>query len=131
MLRFAPNPCSSPSATGDPDPPERTPQSARQPVRWRSNASATRIILHFIVSGELDRVTACQLKQQCGRVDHEEIDTVLLDLAEVTFMDSSGLEVLPRRTRTSGERLVIIIGPSCAHAIDIAGARDQLPIIEG
>jgi anti-anti-sigma factor len=87
--------------------------------------------VHLIVSGELDRVTACQLRHQCERVDHQEIDTVLLDLADVTFMDSSGLQALLGAYAHSGERLVLIIGPACARTIDIASARHRLPIIEG
>lgn len=87
--------------------------------------------LHFIASGELDSATAPQLKQQCERLDPDEVGTVLLDLADLTLIDSSGLDVLTAAHAHLGERLVIIIGPPCADPIDIARARDRLPIIEG
>jgi len=87
--------------------------------------------LHLIVSGELDRVTAGQLQQQCERVDPAELPTVLLDLADVTLTDSSGLDVLFAAFEHFGERLVVIIGPPCAQTVDIANVRGRLPIIEG
>jgi len=87
--------------------------------------------MHFIVFGELDLVTAHQLKQQCERVDPDEMETVLVDLAEVTSMDNAGLDLLFAAFAHFGERLVIIISPSCAHTIDISTARGVLPIIEG
>lgn len=87
--------------------------------------------LHFILSGELDLVTAEHLKHQCQRVDPTEVDTVLLDLADLTTIDSSGVDVLFDAYAHLGEQLVIIIGPGSAPTIDLAKVRDQLPIIEG
>jgi anti-anti-sigma factor len=87
--------------------------------------------LHLIVSGELDAVTASQLREQCERADPEEADTVLLDLADLTVIDSSGLDVLFAAFAHFGERLVIILGPPGARAIELANARGILPIIEG
>ena len=87
--------------------------------------------LHLIASGELDSATAHQLKHQCQRIDPNEAGTVLLDLADLTITDSSGLDVLFTAYEHLGERLVIIIGPQFAHTIDVANVRDQLPIIEG
>jgi anti-anti-sigma factor len=87
--------------------------------------------VHFIVSGELDIVTAPLLKQQCERLEANGAETVLLDLADLTTMDSSGLDVLFAAYAHFGERLVIIIGPPCAHTIGLANVRDWLPIIEG
>ena len=87
--------------------------------------------LHLIVAGELDSVTAPALTQQYERVDSEETGTVLLDLADVTFIDRSGLDLLTAAYARFRERLVIIVGQPCAHAIDVANARDRLPIIEG
>lgn len=87
--------------------------------------------LHLIASGELDSATVHQLKHQCQRIDPNETETVLLDLADLTIIDSSGLDVLFAAYEHLGERLVIIIGPPFAHTIDVANVRDLLPIIEG
>jgi anti-anti-sigma factor len=87
--------------------------------------------LHFLVAGQLDAVTAPRLKQQCDRVDPDEVETVVLDLGDVTHMDASCLSVLFAAFAHLGERLVIIISPPCAHTIHITKVRDRLPIIEG
>ena len=87
--------------------------------------------VHLIASGELDSASAYQLKQQCQRIDPHEADTVLLDLADITITDSSGLDVLLAAHAHLGERLVLIIGPPLAHTVERAHLRDQLPIIEG
>lgn len=87
--------------------------------------------VHFIVSGELDAVTAPQLRRQCERVDPSEAETVLLDLADLATMDEHGLDALFAAYDHFGERLVIIIGHHGAHQVELASARDVLPIIEG
>ena len=87
--------------------------------------------LHFIVSGDLDSVTACQLRWQSERLGPDAAATVLFDLADLTTIDKSGVDVLSAAYARLGERLVIIGGPALAHAIDLANVHDQLPIIEG
>jgi anti-anti-sigma regulatory factor len=87
--------------------------------------------LHLIASGALDSASAPQLEQQCQRIDPHEAHTVLLDLADLTLIDGSGLDVLFTVYAHLGERLVIIIGPPVAHTVERANVRNQLPIIEG
>jgi anti-anti-sigma factor len=87
--------------------------------------------VHFIVRGDLDSVTAPRLAQQCERLDPDDAETVLLDLADVASMDGGGLDMLFAAYAHLGERLVIIIGPPAASTIEIADVRDRLPIIEG
>ena len=124
--------------------PAFAPSAARWRGRWAESATSAGgesglIIqrrryetgLHFIVSGDLDGVTARQLRWQCERVDSRAPETVLLDLADLTTIDESGLDVLSAAFAHLGERLVIISGPVCTRAIDLANIHDQLPIIEG
>jgi len=87
--------------------------------------------LYFLVSGQLNAVTGRELERRCERMDPEAIDTVVLDLGEVTSMDSGGLRALFASFAHLGERLVIIVSAPCAHTIHIAKVRDRLPIIEG
>jgi anti-sigma B factor antagonist len=87
--------------------------------------------LQFLVAGQFDAATAPRLKHQCEWVDPEAVETVVLDLGDVTYMDASGLSVLLAAFAHLGERLSIIIGPPCAHTTHITKARDRLPIIEG
>ncbi len=87
--------------------------------------------VHLIVSGTLDVASAQRLRAECLRDWPDEIHVILLDMARVTSMDGSGLGELHAAYRHLGERLSIILGPTCAHVIHIAGARERLPIIEG
>jgi anti-anti-sigma regulatory factor len=76
-------------------------------------------------------VNAHELRQRCERVDPTAAPTVLLDLAELTAMDTGGVDALRAAYAHFGERLVIIIGPAGAQTIDRANVREVLPIIEG
>jgi anti-anti-sigma factor len=87
--------------------------------------------LYVLVSGPLDAATEHELRQQCDRIDPRVIETVVLDLGDVTYMDANGLGALLAAFAHLGERLVIIVSPPCAHAIHVARVRDWLPIIEG
>ncbi|HEY1778610.1 MAG TPA: STAS domain-containing protein [Solirubrobacteraceae bacterium] len=87
--------------------------------------------LHLLVSGQLEAVTAGQLEQECNRLASEELETIVLDLGDVTSMDPGGVGALFAVFARLGERLVVIVSPPCAHAIHLANARDRLPIIEG
>ena len=87
--------------------------------------------LHLIVAGVLDGASAPRLRRYCERTPDHDAETVLLDLSDLTSMDSSGLDVLFDVYARFGERLVIIVGPPGAHAIDLENVRDVLPIIEG
>jgi anti-anti-sigma factor len=67
-------------------------------VIQRCRVDGTRIIR---VAGELDMATAPQLAFVLARCDDKE---VCVDLAEVTFLDSSGLAVLSRAHRRAAQR---------------------------
>jgi anti-anti-sigma factor len=87
--------------------------------------------LYFLVSGDLDAATEHELRQRCDRIEPREIETVVLDLGDVTYMDANGLGALFAAFAHLGERLVIIVSPACAYTIHLAQVRDWLPIIEG
>lgn len=46
------------------------------------------------LAGELDVTTAPQLEQALGELDSEPYDRVILDLSELSFVDSAGVSVL-------------------------------------
>jgi anti-anti-sigma factor len=81
-----------------------------------------------IVVGEIDIAT-------CGQLRHEldEFETLLLDLRDVSFIDSTGLRVvLEFNERYGGDdgRLSVIAGsPAVERLLDVAGLRDHLPLI--
>lgn len=51
-------------------------------------------VLHVRVKGELDLSTTQQLTEALGAATDQPVEVVTLDLAEVSFIDSSGLRVL-------------------------------------
>jgi anti-anti-sigma factor len=84
------------------------------------------------VSGELDLATAPQFREAHARARQGEPDVLLIDLADVTFIDSTGLDaLLDAHVEDEEQRLRIILGPATAYLIDLARLRDRLPIIEG
>ena len=51
-------------------------------------------VLHVRVKGELDMSTTPQLTEALGAATDQPVKSVTLDLADVGFIDSSGLRVL-------------------------------------
>ena len=80
------------------------------------------------VAGEIDISTVGELRRQV-RDARRGPGTVLVDLAEVEFMDSSGLHVL---IDASADSRFFILCPSRAvrRLLDATGTRDELPIVE-
>ena len=64
------------------------------------------------VAGEIDVATADTLRERLGTlIDRQHVDLVV-DLREVSFMDSTGLGLLVgtlKRVRTAGGRLQLVI----------------------
>ena len=68
------------------------------------------------LSGELDMATVPILVEDLTHVEEDGAETIMLDLREVTFIDSSGLLAFltaRRRAMSNGHRL-LITGPSPA-----------------
>lgn len=65
------------------------------------------------VAGELDILTVPRLDRELRRAE-ADADSVILDLRELEFVDSSGGHLLvaaDRRIRAAGGRLVVVRGP--------------------
>jgi anti-anti-sigma factor len=81
-------------------------------------------------TGELDIATAPRLEQALA-AGREPGQRVVLDLAELEFMDSTGLRVIVRAVeaaRDGGWQLRLRPGPPAVHRVfEIAGVRDALP----
>ena len=68
------------------------------------------IVKVFQPTGILERNTADMLRRQISDVVNSGANTVLLDLKEVTFIDSSGLSALvtiKKKLQTAGAKLYI------------------------
>jgi len=84
------------------------------------------------VTGELDVASARGFKEVLLDVVDGGTDGVVVDLADTTFIDSSGLAVLltaVKRLRPRTGRLVLVTtNPSIGHSLEIIGLSDVLPI---
>jgi anti-anti-sigma factor len=68
-------------------------------------------VARLALRGELDQATAPILDGQLSLADGDGVSAVLLDLRELTFMDSTGLRAVIRahsNTREKGLRLAIV-----------------------
>jgi anti-sigma B factor antagonist len=66
--------------------------------------------VHVALSGELDISTAQQLEDDLRRVEAERPELIVLDLRDLSFMDSTGLRLLilaDQRAKEEGRRLAI------------------------
>ncbi len=100
---------------------------------WRVSLVTNPSAPHLILSGEIDLTVAPHLRE----VGAEMAKTVApgrleVDLAAVTFIDSSGLGALislRNATRQSGASLVLIRpSPSVERFFELAGVKDSFSI---
>jgi anti-anti-sigma factor len=85
------------------------------------------------LSGELDASTASSLYDKLSELEVEDAHNVVLDLAQVTFMDSTGLAVIVtehKRLRHSDGALTIFSPPSSVRRLfEITGLTTVLDIV--
>ena len=84
------------------------------------------------LSGELDLATAPQLADALAQAGRDSV-AVILDLSELTFMDSSGLHVILNARASlaeAGSRLVLLRGGHQVHRIfELTGVADHLEFV--
>jgi anti-anti-sigma factor len=84
------------------------------------------------VSGELDMHTAGELQSALDLAIEDRSERIVVDLAEVSFIDSIALGVLAgagRRLRETGGRLgVVAIGPEVGRPFEVTGLDRVIPI---
>jgi anti-anti-sigma factor len=85
------------------------------------------------VAGEVDVSTVAKLKRELDAA-RDEAATALLDLSDVTFMDSTGLHVLLEASRNSvvSDWGFFILRPSGSvqRLIQVSGTADLLTLID-
>jgi anti-sigma B factor antagonist len=91
--------------------------------------SAARVVLE----GELDIATTPRADAELRRVEQNGARVIVLDLRQLTFMDSTGLRLLvaaDARARDAGHRLAIVRGPPAVHRVlEITGLDAKLDVI--
>jgi stage II sporulation protein AA (anti-sigma F factor antagonist) len=83
-------------------------------------------VLCVRLQGELDHHTSGQLREQVeAALDQHRIKHILLNLKQLTFMDSSGLGVILGRYKriknANGEMVVCAISPSMKRLFEMSG----------
>ena len=87
------------------------------------------------VTGELDLSGAAVLEAELERLGADpELGTLVLDLRQVEFMDSSGLRLVvlgDMRARDAGRRFVLVRGPETVHRVfEITRMSERLEFVE-
>ncbi|WP_462412095.1 anti-sigma F factor antagonist [Neobacillus sp. Marseille-QA0830] len=83
-------------------------------------------VLCIRLGGELDHHTADELREKASElIEKNEIRHIVLNLEQLTFMDSSGLGVILGRYKqikqVQGEMVVCAISPSLQRLFDMSG----------
>ena len=78
-------------------------------------------------AGELDLATVPQLQRALEQAPEDFVPRVVLDLAELSFMDASGLQTIIEANERLAGRLVLRGGqPQVRRIFEITGVTDQL-----
>jgi anti-anti-sigma factor len=84
----------------------------------------------LIVVGEVDLATAPMLEEKIVAATATAAETVIIDVDRVSFMDSSGLQVLIAQTlaQGNGARLLVTRGsPQVQRLFEVSGLLEHLP----
>ena len=87
------------------------------------------------LAGDLDVVSVPRLEEHLHAVEHMGLDPVVVDLRDLTFIDSSGLRAIllaHDRAAAEGRRLAVlhVSGPA-DRLLRLVGADDVLEIVAG
>lgn len=92
-------------------------------------------VLSMRIAGEIDMETVVVLRQQLDAGLVDGCCHISLDLADVSFMDSSGIQFLLRcrtRAEAGGGRLTLTaLSPAARRLIDLIGLTDHLGVQPG
>jgi anti-anti-sigma factor len=106
-------------------------EGGRDPLEIEIQNSGERTLV--TLSGELDASTASFLYDKLSDLEVENVQHVVLDLAQVTFMDSTGLGVIMtehKRLQHSEGSLTIFAPPSSVRRLfEITGLDGVLDVV--
>ena len=91
-------------------------------------------MVRLALAGEFDLSNATQVEDALKEIERERPSLLVLDLRELTFMDSTGLRVMvsaDARARDDSRRLAVVQGPEPVHRVfRITGLDDHLEMVE-
>jgi len=83
-----------------------------------------------IVSGELDAASSPDLDESLARLMSEGVDHLVVDLSDVSFLDSSGLRSIIRALNALAERngtlRVSGVSPAVQRILEVTGMLEEL-----
>ncbi len=83
------------------------------------------------VAGELDLSTSCRLQTALAKADRRTPRSVIVDLSQVTFMDSTALAVLAMEQRGRDEPLHLVVRePQLLRILQVTGYAQVFAIHE-
>jgi anti-sigma B factor antagonist len=88
--------------------------------------------LVLVVEGEIDIATAPLLEQRLTEAEAGDAPQLIVDLDRVSFMDSTGLQVLVAHTlsETNGRRIRLTKGsPQVQRLFTVSGMAEHLPFV--
>jgi anti-sigma B factor antagonist len=90
--------------------------------------------VRLALTGELDIAGAARVEQELERIEREAPTTLVLDLRELVFMDSTGLRVIvaaDERAREQSRRLVVVRGSETVQRIiEMTRLHERLEIVD-
>jgi anti-sigma B factor antagonist len=104
----------------------------RQPVVAAVEEQDHAVVVRLV--GELDLYNAEEVRQTLDGVCARDPGRVVVDLAEVSFIDSTGLGVLVEaRSKLTDRKTFILAGPQpeTRRALEISGLAKHMPIFDG
>jgi anti-anti-sigma factor len=91
-------------------------------------------LVHVSLRGELDLSTVGKVDDELERWEVPSSHVLLLDLSELTFLDSTGLRCVVRadeRAREEGRRLVVVKGPEAVQRVfEITRLQDRIELVD-
>jgi anti-anti-sigma factor len=106
------------------------PPELEEPLVIEAKAEGDELVL--VLRGELDPHTAPRLGDELDKVRSEGNDKIVLDLAELGFIDSSGLRVIigaHKAAATDGGSLALRSpSPMARRLLDITGLLDHIEV---
>src|SRR5688572_1791778 len=97
---------------------------AREPEPFSVEIRPDRRRVRVVPRGELDMATVDDLAAEIDELVARGFDSVVLDLRETSFLDSSGVHLLLKQTARTDVQVTLIDGvPVVGRVIDLAGVR--------
>jgi anti-anti-sigma factor len=106
----------------------------RPPEPFRCDAEPDRDTVRVVPRGEIDVATVGVVEQRMRELRDSGFRSLVLDLREVTFMDSTGLRLIlawDDESRRDGVSFGLVRGPQAVQRLfEISGLGDRLAFVD-